>query len=113
MAVRKRLPRCRSEQAALKAWKKTMNETAGAATPVDEKALPPDALIIVPVRQTVLFPGMVLPIAIGRPRSIAAVQCAARNERPLGILLQKDPSVDDPAPEQLYMVGTSVELLRY
>ena len=43
-------------------------EGAGNALP----ALPPDALIIVPVRNTVLFPGLVLPITVGRPRSIAA-----------------------------------------
>jgi ATP-dependent Lon protease len=36
--------------------------------------LPPDALIIVPVRNTVLFPGAVMPITVGRPRSVAAIQ---------------------------------------
>ena len=40
--------------------------------------LPPDALIVVPVRNTVLFPGMVLPITLGRPKSIAAAQQAVR-----------------------------------
>src|SRR5262249_21266426 len=82
-------------------------------TAMEEKPLPREALVIVPIRQTVLFPGMVLPVSIGRPRSIAAVQYAARNQRPLGILLQRDSSVEDPGPEHLYKVGTSVELLRY
>src|SRR5262249_2562098 len=50
-------------------------------------ALPPDALIIVPVRNTVLFPGLVLPITLGRPKSIAAAQQAVRDQRQVGILL--------------------------
>ena len=75
--------------------------------------LPPDALIILPVRQTVLFPGIVLPLAIARPTSIAAAQEAVRAERPLGVLLQTDPAVDDPKPEQLHRLGTSAQILRY
>jgi ATP-dependent Lon protease len=48
----------------------TMQALSGSGGP--DAALPPDALIILPVRSTVLFPGLVLPIAIGRPRSVAA-----------------------------------------
>src|SRR3979490_1992097 len=70
--------------------------------------LSPDSMIILPVRQAVLFPGMVLPLAIGRPSSIAAAQEAVRSERMLGILLQQDP-----APEQLHRVGTCAQILRY
>ncbi len=47
--------------------------------------LPADALIIVPVRKMVLFPGMVAPITVGRPRSIAAAQEAVREQRQIGI----------------------------
>src|SRR4051812_16953051 len=68
---------------------------------------PQDALIILPVRQAVLFPGMVVPLTIGRASSIAAAQEAVRAERPLGLLLQTDPAIEDPAPEQLHQVGTS------
>jgi ATP-dependent Lon protease len=75
--------------------------------------LPPGAMIILPVRQVVLFPGVVLPLSIGRPASIAAAQEAVRNEQPLGILLQKDPNVEDPTPEQLYRIGTAAQILRY
>jgi ATP-dependent Lon protease len=75
--------------------------------------IPPDSMIILPVRQAVLFPGMVLPLAIGRPSSIAAAQEAVRSERMLGILLQTDPSVEDPSLEQLYRLGTSAQILRY
>ena len=70
-------------------------------------------MIILPVRQAVLFPGMVLPLAIGRPSSIAAAQEAVRSERMLGILLQTDPAAEDPSPEQLHRVGTCAQVLRY
>jgi ATP-dependent Lon protease len=85
--------------------------TPGEARP--ELALPPDALIIVPARNMVLFPGIVLPFALGRPKSIAAAQEAARTERPIGIVLQRDSTVDDPAPGDLYEVGTVAGILRY
>jgi len=75
--------------------------------------LPKDSIIILPVRQAVLFPGTVLPLAIGRPSSIAAAQEAVRAERPLGVILQTDPAVDDPKPTHLHQVGTSAQVLRY
>lgn len=55
-----------------------------------------DALIIVPVRNMVLFPGMIVPIAIGRESSIAAAQYAIKAERPIGVLLQRNPEVETP-----------------
>jgi ATP-dependent Lon protease len=76
-------------------------------------ALPPDGLILLPVRQTVLFPGMMLPLAIGRASSIAAAQEAVRTERMLGVVLQLDPAVDDPGAEHLHRVGTLAQILRY
>src|SRR5215470_9576190 len=75
--------------------------------------LPADAMVILPVRQTVLFPGIVLPLAIGRPSSVAAAQEAVRGERSLGVLLQKDAAADEPTAEQLYRVGTAAQVLRY
>jgi ATP-dependent Lon protease len=75
--------------------------------------LPPDVLIIVPVRNTVLFPGTIAPVNIGREKSIAAAQQAVREERPVGILLQRDPEVDDPGPADLYRVGTVANIVRY
>jgi ATP-dependent Lon protease len=75
--------------------------------------LSPDSMIILPVRRAVLFPGMVLPLAIGRPSSIAAAQEAVRSERMVGILLQTDPAAEDPSPEQLHRVGTCAQILRY
>jgi ATP-dependent Lon protease len=75
--------------------------------------VPQDALIILPVRQTVLFPAMMLPLVVGRPQSIAAAQQAAREQRSLGVLLQTDQAVEEPRPEQLYRIGTTAEILRY
>ncbi len=75
--------------------------------------LPPDALIIVPVRNTVLFPGMVLPIAVGRPKSVAAAQQAVREQRQVGILLQRVAEVDDPTALDMHRMGTVANVVRY
>src|SRR5688572_29901452 len=76
-------------------------------------SLPSGSMIILPVRQTVLFPGMVLPLSIGRKSSIAAAQEAVRGERMLGVVLQTDPAVEDPQPAQLHQIGTAAQVLRY
>jgi len=75
--------------------------------------LPADALIIVPVRNTVLFPGLALPITLGRPKSIAAAQQAVRDQRQVGILLQRDAEVADPAPIDMHRMGTIANIARY
>jgi len=75
--------------------------------------LPEDALIILPVRQVVMFPGIVLPISIGRDRSVAAAQEAVRGERQIGIVLQRDPAENDPKPGGLYSFGTAAGIIRY
>jgi ATP-dependent Lon protease len=75
--------------------------------------LPADALIIVPVRNTVLFPGMVLPITIGRAKSIAAAQQAMRDQREVGILLQRAADVADPSPVDMHRMGTIANVVRY
>lgn len=76
-------------------------------------AIPPGALILLPVRNVVLFPGIVAPLTIGRPRSQAAAQEAVRGERPIGIVLQTDPAIEEPGEQQLHGVGTVAEILRY
>ncbi|MGZ5841580.1 MAG: endopeptidase La [Xanthobacteraceae bacterium] len=75
--------------------------------------LPPDALIIVPVRNTVLFPGLVLPITLGRSKSIAAAQQAVRDQRQVGILLQRDAEVSEPTPLDMHRMGTLANIVRY
>ena len=76
-------------------------------------AIPNDALIIVPVRNTVLFPSVVAPITISRPKSIAAAQQGLREQRPIGIFLQRNPDLDDPGPDELYRIGTVANIVRY
>ena len=75
--------------------------------------LPPDALIIVPVRGMVLFPGHVLPITLGRERSIAAAQQAVREQRQVGILMQRDAGRDDPTTLDMHRIGTVANVVRY
>jgi ATP-dependent Lon protease len=93
--------------------------TAKSAPLADDSAstgassLPDDVVCIVPVRNVVLFPGMVMPLTLGRTKSIAAAQEAARSERPIGVLLQRVSEADDPSPEQLCQVGTLAGILRY
>jgi ATP-dependent Lon protease len=78
-----------------------------------QKPVPDDAVIILPVRNVVLFPGLVIPLTIGREGSRAAAQEAVRLERPLGILLQTNPELDDPKPEEMHWVGTTASVIRY
>ncbi|HWX71030.1 MAG TPA: endopeptidase La, partial [Xanthobacteraceae bacterium] len=75
--------------------------------------LPADALIIVPVRNTVLFPGLMLPITLGRPKSIAAAQQAVRDQRQVGILMQRDSELAEPTPIDMHRMGTIANIVRY
>jgi ATP-dependent Lon protease len=79
----------------------------------DLPPLPQDALVIIPVRGAVLFPGSVMPITVGRQRSIAAAQTAVQRQLPVGLLLQRDPAIEDPAGADLYQLGTVAGVLRY
>jgi ATP-dependent Lon protease len=83
------------------------------AEPSKLPPLPPDAMIIIPVRYLVLFPGMIVPISVGRESSIAAAQEAVRGEHDIGLLLQHDSELESPRADQLYQVGTAASILRY
>src|SRR5262245_23570394 len=89
-------------------------EPAGEPTPPAQphEAIPEDALIIVPMRKMVLFPGMILPIALGREGSIAAAQSAARDRRSIGVVFQRT-DADKPRGEDLSLVGTVATIVRY
>jgi ATP-dependent Lon protease len=76
-------------------------------------SLPPVALAILPVLETVLFPGMVLPLAIGRQASVAAVQYALRDGKQVGVLMQRDPQQAEPAAVGLHRTGTVANVLRW
>jgi ATP-dependent Lon protease len=77
------------------------------------QSLPADALIILPVRTLVLFPGVVFPVSVARAKSVAAAQEAIRRERQIGILMQRDESVAEPSSIDLHRVGTVANILRY
>ncbi|MBW8270498.1 endopeptidase La [Caldovatus aquaticus] len=79
----------------------------------DKPGLPPDALPILPVRETVLFPGAVMPLVVGRPASIAAVQHALREGQQVGVVMQRDPQVAEPTAEDLHRTGTVANILRW
>ena len=74
--------------------------------------LPPDVVAVVPMRNVVLFPHVLLPITVGRAKSIAAVLHAVQTKAPLGIVLQKDPQADDPGRAELCDVGTIASIAR-
>ncbi len=87
--------------------------TAKPATTPEAKPLPSDALIVVPVRDLVLFPEMVFPVSVGRPSSVAAIQQAVREQRQILLVLQRDPAKEELVPADLHAVGTVVNILRY
>jgi ATP-dependent Lon protease len=89
------------------------SETIISNPPNDAVRIPADALIVIAVRNIVLFPGVIAPISINRPKSIAAAQAALREQRPIGILLQRDPAVEDPGPDDLYRICTVANIVRY
>jgi ATP-dependent Lon protease len=97
-----------AEIQAKEASREASSQTNGALPP-----LPADALIIVPVRNIVLFPGMVLPVALGRQKSVAAAQQAVRDQRQVGILLQRAAELADPAPIDMHRMGTVANIVRY
>ena len=81
--------------------------------PAETAQLPDDMLIILPVRNMVLFPGVVLPVAIKRDRTVAGAQEAVRTESKVGFLLQKDPNTEEPDFDDLAKVGTVASIVRY
>jgi ATP-dependent Lon protease len=74
---------------------------------------PSDALILLPARKAVLFPGLIVPLMIGREKSVAAVQQAVREQHQIGVVLQRDAAADDPGPDGVYRIGTLANIVRY
>ncbi len=72
----------------------------------------PDTLSILPLRNTVLFPGVVIPITVGRDKSIKLIKDAYRGDRIIGVVSQRDVGVEDPAFEQLNQVGTVALIIK-
>jgi ATP-dependent Lon protease len=78
----------------------------------DKNLVVPDTLPLLPLRNTVLFPGVVLPITVGRDKSIKAVNEAYKKDKLVGVLSQKDSNVEDPAPEDMCPVGTVAKIVK-
>ena len=72
----------------------------------------PDELPILAVRNTVLFPGVVLPITVSRKKSVKLVRKAHTGDKIVGVVAQKNTSSDDPSGEDLYPVGTVAKILK-
>ena len=86
-----------------------LNETDAEA---NEKIDIPSELSLLPLRNTVLFPGVVLPITVGRDKSIKAVTDAYKSHKLIGVVAQKDSSVEDPTAKDLENVGTVAKIVK-
>ncbi|HZI00084.1 MAG TPA: LON peptidase substrate-binding domain-containing protein, partial [Flavisolibacter sp.] len=86
-----------------------MNENEGEA--FDKKDLP-DELLLLPLRNTVLFPGVVLPITVGRDKSIKAVNDAYKGNKLIGVVAQKDSNIEDPGVNDLEAIGTVAKIVK-
>ena len=79
----------------------------------DLPSMPAGVIALVPMRNVVLFPHVLMPITVGRAKSIAAVQYAEKTGAALGIVLQKDAQIDDPGRDALCDVGTIAKVLQH
>ena len=77
-----------------------------------EKVAIPDVLPILTLRSSVIFPGSVTPITVGRPKSIALVRAVEAGDGLLGAVLQVDSAVEDPEPQDMHKIGTSARILK-
>jgi len=83
-----------------------------AAIEQEDSVRVPGSVPVLPLRDVVIFPGMVTPLLVGRPRSLAALDEAMKGDRFLLVLTQRQMNVDDPAPKDLYEMGTVVKILQ-
>ena len=85
-------------------------------TSEDEEALEkeelPEVVPLLPIKNTVLFPGVVIPITVGRDKSIQLIKDANKSKNPIGVVAQKDKKVEDPSINDLYQMGTVAQILR-
>lgn len=72
----------------------------------------PDSLPVIALRNTVLFPNVVLPITVAREKSLQAISTAAKSGKWIGVVAQKDPAQEDPAPDEIYHTGTVAKIVK-
>src|SRR5712692_560438 len=75
-------------------------------------ATPEGGLVIIPLRNRVLFPSMIMPLTVRRPARLQAVEETVRRQLPIGFVTQRDPNIEVPQPKDLYGVGTVADVLR-
>ncbi len=77
-----------------------------------EKSGLPGELPILPIKNTVLFPGVVIPITVGRHKSVKLVRKAYKGDRIIGVIAQKKDSAEEPMPEDIYKIGTVAKIIK-
>jgi ATP-dependent Lon protease len=82
------------------------------AKPKPRISIPPGALVILPLRNMVLFPSTIMPLVVGRPTSLQVVEEAVRQQSTVGFIAQRDPQIEVPRPKDLFEVGTAADILR-
>jgi ATP-dependent Lon protease len=75
-------------------------------------SLVPEELAILPLKNTVLFSGVIIPIAVGRKKSVQLVKSVYKKDKLIGIVTQKDSGIDDPTSEDLYKIGTLAMIIK-
>ena len=78
----------------------------------DEKGNYPDTLAILPLRNTVMYPGVVFPVTVGRDKSIKLIKDAYKNNRIIGVVAQKDQETEDPKSQDIYTTGTLAHIVK-
>jgi ATP-dependent Lon protease len=89
-----------------------MMTPAGFELAEPEKTQFPEILAILPLKNTVVFPHSLLPLAVGRESSIRLVEDALAGTKIIGVLTQRDPTIEHPTPKDLYQIGTICRIAR-
>jgi len=89
-----------------------MNPTDFITTQDGEEVVLPGSLPMLPLRDVVVFPYMVTPLLVGRPRSVAAVEAAMERDKFLCVIAQKEPETEEPAGDDLFAFGTVIKVLQ-
>src|SRR4029077_14649794 len=113
LALRERLPRSAPGSGAGSGVAMAEATEQGSKSRVELPPLPADAIPIVPIRNVALFPGVVMPISLGRELSIAAAQEAVRTGHKIALLAQRDASTEKPGAADLYQIGVLATVIRY
>ncbi len=71
-----------------------------------------ETLPILPLRNTIVFPGSTLPVSVGRPKSLKLVKSLGKKQRYIGLVCQKDVNIEDPEQDDLYNIGVIAEVIR-